>query len=94
MKRLLHRQEGAALVMALAFLLLSVPLVIAALKLASTLALDSGTRTGIFKSQFATLVGWCFSAARWQCPGRYSGPPEADWSVSPGSIQHQGSEYP
>ena len=43
MKRLLHRQEGAALVMALAFLLLSVPLVIAALKLASTLALDSGT---------------------------------------------------
>ena len=41
--------------MALAFLLLSVPLVIAALKLASTLALDSGTRTGIFKSQYAIL---------------------------------------
>ena len=32
--------------------------------------------------------GWCFSLLRWQCPGRYSG---KCWSVSPGSIQHQGS---
>ena len=35
--------------------------------------------------------GWCFSLLRWQCPGKYSG---KCWSVSPGSIQHQGSEYP
>ena len=35
--------------------------------------------------------GWCFSLLRWQCPGRYSG---KCWSVSVGSIQHQGSEYP
>ena len=35
--------------------------------------------------------GWCFSLLRWQCPGRYSG---KCWSVSPGSIQHQGSDYP
>ena len=51
MKRLLHRQEGAALVMSLAFLMLSVPLVIAAQKLASTLALDSRAKTDIVMTQ-------------------------------------------
>ena len=32
-----------------------------------------------------------FSLLRCQCPGRYSG---KCWSVSPGSIQHQGNDYP
>ena len=53
MKRLLHSQEGAALVMSLAFLMLSVPLVIAAQKLASTLALDSRAKTDIVMTQYS-----------------------------------------
>ena len=43
--------------------------------------------------QVASLLdeAGCFSLLRWQCPGRYSG---KCWSVSPGSIQHQSSDYP
>ena len=39
----------------------------------------------------ATPGGWCSSSLRWLCLGSCS---VKCWSVSPGSIQHQGSEYP
>ena len=52
--RLLGDERGVALIMATAFMLLSIPLTIAALQLASTLARTSQTQTGFLLSQYST----------------------------------------
>ncbi len=56
-RRLLHGEEGVAIIMALAFMVLAVPLVISALGLASTLSIDSRVKTGILKSQYSGVAG-------------------------------------
>ena len=55
--KLLGDERGVALVIAVAFMMLSLPMAIAALRLASTLALDSRSKTDILKSQYATMAG-------------------------------------
>ena len=56
-ERLLHRERGVALIMAVSFMALSLPLVLAALHLASALTVDSRVKTGILKSQYSGLGG-------------------------------------
>ena len=50
-------ERGVALIMALAFMALVVPIVTAALGLASTLAVDSRIKTDIVKSQYSAMGG-------------------------------------
>lgn len=57
MRKLLRREEGVALVVALALIVLSLPLVTAALGLASTLSLDSRTKIRILKRLYSSLGG-------------------------------------
>ena len=55
MRRLMSRQDGQALIIVLAFMFMSVPLMAGVLQLASTMALDSRTKTLILKSQYTSL---------------------------------------
>lgn len=57
MRRLATGQQGAVLVLVLAFMALAVPLVSAALGLASTLMRDSSLKARIARSQYATIGG-------------------------------------
>ncbi|MDP3064663.1 MAG: hypothetical protein Q8O40_15885 [Chloroflexota bacterium] len=57
MTRLLRREKGVAMVTVLALMALAVPLVVAALGLASTLSKDSAVKTEILKSQYAAIAG-------------------------------------
>ena len=51
-----HRREyGQAMILVLAFMVLSVPLITSALSLASTLSIDSRSKTRILKSHYTTL---------------------------------------
>lgn len=54
-KRLLRREDGVALVMVLAFMALAVPVVTAALGLASSLSIDSRVKADIARDQFAQI---------------------------------------
>ena len=56
-RRLLHGEEGVAMIMVLAFMVLAVPLITAYLGLASTLSIDSRLKTGRMMSQYATMGG-------------------------------------
>ena len=56
-RRLLHGEEGIAMIMVLAFMALAVPLITAYLGLASTLSIDSRLKTDRMKSQYATMGG-------------------------------------
>ncbi|MBI2916720.1 MAG: isopeptide-forming domain-containing fimbrial protein [Chloroflexi bacterium] len=56
-RRCSRREQGSSLVLVLAFMALAVPLVTAALGLASTLSVDSGIKTRILKSQYSALGG-------------------------------------
>ncbi|MBI4340322.1 MAG: DUF11 domain-containing protein [Chloroflexi bacterium] len=53
--RAARSEKGIALVAVLAFMVLALPLVMAALAFASTLSLDSGVKTRILKRQYALL---------------------------------------
>ena len=64
MRALLRRQDGVGLVMVLAFMGLTVPLVTAALGLATTLSIDSRVKTGILKSQYSVLAGTQYALYR------------------------------
>ena len=55
MLKLLVREDGQALALVLAFMILSVPLVTSALTLASTLSIDSRLKTQRLKQQYAQL---------------------------------------
>ncbi len=48
-------ERGAGLIIVLAFMALTVPLVTGALALASTLSVDSRTKTGILRSHYSTI---------------------------------------
>ena len=52
-----EREEGVALVMVLAFMSIAIPLVTAALGLASALSVDSRVKTRVAKSQYSALGG-------------------------------------
>ncbi len=56
-RRLLHGEEGVAMIVVLAFMALAVPLITAYLGLASTLSIDSRLKTDRMKSQYATMGG-------------------------------------
>ncbi|MBI2867042.1 MAG: DUF11 domain-containing protein [Chloroflexi bacterium] len=56
-RALAHGQRGVSLVIVLAFMALSAPLITGALGLASTLSVDSRIKTTIVKSQYATMGG-------------------------------------
>jgi len=56
-RKLRDGQEGGALVMLVAFMALAVPLVVAALQLSSTLAIDSRVKTHLMKSQYSSMSG-------------------------------------
>ena len=56
-RTLAHGQKGVSLVIVLAFMALSVPLITGALGLASTVSIDSRIKTTIAKSQYATMGG-------------------------------------
>ena len=64
MRALLRRQEGVGLVMVLAFMGLTVPLITAALGLATTLSVDSRVKNGILKSQYSVLAGTQYALYR------------------------------
>ena len=53
--KLLRRQEGQALLLALAFMVLAVPLITSALALAGTLSTDSANKTHALKAQYAAF---------------------------------------
>ncbi len=55
MHRLLAREQGQALTLALAFMVLAVPLITSSLSLASTLSVDSGSKTRALKAQYSVL---------------------------------------
>ena len=63
-ERLLHRERGVALIMAVSFMALSLPLVLAALHLASALTVDSRVKTDILKGQYAALAGQQYARYR------------------------------
>jgi hypothetical protein len=54
-KGLIRHEQGVSLVMALAFMALAVPVVTAALGLASTLSIDSRVKADLTKRQFSTI---------------------------------------
>ena len=54
-RRILRREEGVTIVMVLAFMALSVPVVTAALGLASTLSIDSRVKGDIAQNQFSAV---------------------------------------
>ena len=62
LRNLFRRQDGVAMIMVLALMVLAVPLVTSALSLASTLSIDSRVRTHILKSQYS-LIGATQDAA-------------------------------
>jgi uncharacterized repeat protein (TIGR01451 family) len=57
MKKLLQRQDGIAMIFVMAFMALSIPMVTAALGLASTLSLDSRIKTSLAIDQYCALGG-------------------------------------
>ncbi len=56
-RRLWQHQDGATMVIVLAFMLVAVPLTTASLALASTLSIDSRVKTASLKSTYATIGG-------------------------------------
>ena len=54
-RRIIRREDGVTIVMVLAFMALSVPIVTAALGLASTLSIDSRVKGDIAKRQFSAI---------------------------------------
>ncbi|MCI0822745.1 MAG: hypothetical protein J4N34_04875, partial [Chloroflexi bacterium] len=54
-RRILRREDGVTIVMVLAFMALSVPVVTAALGLASTLNIDSRVKGDIAQAQFSAI---------------------------------------
>jgi len=54
-RRILRREEGVTIIMVLAFMALAVPVVTAALGLASTLSIDSRVKGDIAKDQFSAI---------------------------------------
>ena len=56
-RRVRHRQRGNATIMVLPFMALAVTLVTCSLGLAGSLSIDSRVKTGITKSQYATIAG-------------------------------------
>ena len=57
MKSFVCRQEGIAMIMVIAFMALSVPMITGALALSGTLSRDSTVKTEILKRQYAALGG-------------------------------------
>lgn len=57
MKRLIHRQDGVAMVMVLLVMTLAVPIITAGLGLASTLSFDSNIKTQVVIDQYCALGG-------------------------------------
>lgn len=64
MRRLLKNEQGVALLMSAAFMALSLPLVLAALHLASALTVDSRVKTDILKSQYSGIAGQQYAQYR------------------------------
>ena len=54
-KRLIHKEDGVTMVLALAFMAISVPIITAALGLASTLTVDSTVKSRIARDQFSQI---------------------------------------
>ena len=55
MRRLLQREHGVGMVLVLALMALAIPIITAALGLASTLSIDSRVKTNIAKAQYTNL---------------------------------------
>ncbi|MCH8062800.1 MAG: hypothetical protein IH861_09875 [Chloroflexi bacterium] len=53
--RLIHKEDGVTMVLALAFMAISVPIITAALGLASTLTVDSTVKSQIARDQFSQI---------------------------------------
>ena len=60
-RQLANRQDGIALPVVLAFMVLAIPLITTALGLAGTLANDSRVKAGIVKDQYAVLGGLVYA---------------------------------
>ena len=63
MSRLGYQQDGIAVPVVLAFMVLAIPMITTALSLAGTLATDSRVKSGIAKEQYASLGG--LEYAKW-----------------------------
>ncbi len=57
MFNLLKRQDGVAMLMVIAFMALSIPMITGSLAFASTLSRDSVVKTEILKRHYAALGG-------------------------------------
>ena len=53
LREIIHRQEGVAMLVVLAFMALSVPIVTSTLYLSGTLSIDSRVKNEILKGQYA-----------------------------------------